>query len=238
MPDLLQLEYRSPQPEVRRALSPYAYALRLMNIVAVLLLTIPDGHAAPSLSVTVTWAMTAVALLGVSFAAIRDMHRTGRTGAIAVAFAIGLALLAGTAAVSPNNRHRRERTSSIMCSSYLRQIGVATLQYQSDHGTWPGSLNDLAQLVEPRQLSCPFDNSARRYYYIPPRTDHPSPSVVIAFELPSHMDEMNLLLSDGAVESLKAEAALRALAELAAGLNPPPSMSPAATTTPPAAPSR
>lgn len=223
MADAPQIDYRSALPEAKRSQSPYAYWLGLMNALAVLLLFV---NLKDHRSFTVALAIVAAALLAMSFAAIRDMRRTGRTGVVAVTFAIALGLLAGTGAVSSATagQQRREGAHRLVCANNLRVIGLTATLYKADHGTWPSSLDDLAKRVEPQRLSCPFETSGRRYYFIAPKTHDPKPEVIVAFELPSHKNVMNVLLSDCTVQPLKEETALRVLAELAAGQNPPPSM--------------
>ena len=229
MVDEPQLEYRSALPEAKRARSRYVPWLWTAVFLAFLVFSSAAGHAPPTYTYTAVLGLTALVLLALSVAAIRDIRRRGRSGVLAVSAGLAMAILATMLLIAGlRGAKRRELAYLIHCHNNLHLIGLATEQYRLSQGFWPRSLEDL---VPPPTISCPFNEPAAPYYYIRPTTDHPDPKLVVCFELPSHRDAMNVLLSDGSVRSASGKQALSALAELATGLNPPPSLGRGVSTT-------
>jgi hypothetical protein len=148
-----------------------------------------------------------------------------------VLFGIGL-LAFFTSIILPYLR----RDSEVRCPRSLKQIGSALLLYALDHGhRYPPSLDalfsDSKTGLEAATFKCPGDpeKGVSAYVYVGRgMTESELPETIVAYDA-NHEEGMYVLYGDGHVNFLGPTEGKHALAELAAGHNPPKDPTPTPT---------
>jgi len=137
--------------------------------------------------------------------------------------AAAIAIIAGAIAYALNPRIR-ENASAMNCASYLRQIGLAGLQYARDHGgVMPPSFTALYPdyVGDPKCFSCPSNPSRWQdiqktgkvsaantsYIYVSGLRATDGPKCVLAFDRPENHERegCNILFLDAHVEWILAD---------------------------------
>jgi len=152
----------------------------------------------------------------------------------------------------PSLNRARETANRVKCASNMRQIGQAVLLYSNENrGAYPPRLEELitTQDIEATCFVCPScsdtaatgatveeiaDNLSTgghlSYVYLGAgKRSSIGPDEIVLYEpITNHNgDGVNLLFGDGHVEFFAKAQAEKALSELQAGKNPPPSLAPA-----------
>jgi prepilin-type processing-associated H-X9-DG protein len=106
----------------------------------------------------------------------------------------------------------RESARRVNCAGNLKQIGVALIIYEGDHGALPphmGLLNDLSYLVDGKVYACPSSSTPNtfaahsNYQYLNNQNSDMDPSIApLACCVDHHDRHINVLFADGSVRGL------------------------------------